>query len=75
MAVLGHSRRTPQGHDVRTVRVADATGSISMGVWDELGGCISTGDIWRLRFWFSCSIVLFFYLVFAARLEEKEGCN
>ncbi|VDK87950.1 unnamed protein product [Litomosoides sigmodontis] len=46
---IGQSRRTPQGHDVRTVRVADPTGSVLMGVWNDVGDNICAGDIWRLR--------------------------
>ncbi|KAL3993710.1 hypothetical protein ACH3XW_18685 [Acanthocheilonema viteae] len=46
---IGQSRRTPQGHDVRTIRVADPTGSVLMGVWNDVGDNISAGDIWRLR--------------------------
>ncbi|VDM99369.1 unnamed protein product [Thelazia callipaeda] len=46
---VGQSRRTPQGHDVRTIRVADPTGSVLMGVWNDVGDKICSGDIWRLR--------------------------
>ncbi|VDM09263.1 unnamed protein product [Wuchereria bancrofti] len=46
---IGQSRRTPQGHDVRTIRVADPTGSVLMGVWNDVGDNIFAGDIWRLR--------------------------
>ncbi|KAL4655608.1 SOSS complex subunit B1-A-like [Arapaima gigas] len=40
--------KTKDGHEVRTCKVADKTGSISISVWDEIGGLIQTGDIIRL---------------------------
>uniref|UniRef100_A0A0M3HZT3 SOSS complex subunit B1 n=2 Tax=Ascaris TaxID=6251 RepID=A0A0M3HZT3_ASCLU len=46
---VGPSRRTQQGHDIRTVRVADPTGSILMCVWDTVAEVIKSGEIWRLR--------------------------
>ncbi|KAK6471238.1 SOSS complex subunit B1-like isoform X1 [Huso huso] len=44
----GRVTKTKDGHEVRTCRVADKTGSISMSVWDEVGALIQTGDIIRL---------------------------
>ncbi|MFH4977353.1 hypothetical protein AB6A40_004062 [Gnathostoma spinigerum] len=46
---MGHSRRTPQGLDVRTIRVADHSGSVNMGIWNEVGEFLQCGDICRLR--------------------------
>jgi len=39
---------TKDGHTVRTVKVADRTGSINMSVWDDVGEQLQTGDICRL---------------------------
>ncbi|XP_066527204.1 SOSS complex subunit B1-A [Hoplias malabaricus] len=44
----GRVTKTKDGHEVRTCKVADKTGSISISVWDEIGGLIQTGDIIRL---------------------------
>lgn len=44
----GRVTKTRDGHEVRTCRVADKTGSISVSVWDEVGALIQTGDIIRL---------------------------
>lgn len=43
----GKPNRTKDGHDVRTVKVADRTGSINVSVWDQVGDAIQTGDICR----------------------------
>jgi hypothetical protein len=48
-SILGVPRRTTQGNDVRTIRVADHTGSINMSVWNDLGEYVTPGDIYRLR--------------------------
>lgn len=40
--------KTKDGHEVRSCKVADRTGSITISVWDEIGGLIQTGDIIRL---------------------------
>src|SRR5688572_25760217 len=45
----GPARRTSQGNEVRTIRVADHTGSINMSVWNEIGAFATPGDIFRLR--------------------------
>ena len=34
---VGEPKRTKDGHRVRTVKVADKTGSINLSVWDEHG--------------------------------------
>ncbi|XP_028854365.1 SOSS complex subunit B1-B [Denticeps clupeoides] len=44
----GRVTKTKDGHEVRTCKVADKTGSISISVWDEVGGLIQAGDIIRL---------------------------
>ncbi|KAK7112803.1 SOSS complex subunit B1-like isoform X2 [Littorina saxatilis] len=44
---IGKPNRTKDGHDVRTVKVADRTGSINVSVWDQVGDAIQTGDICR----------------------------
>lgn len=45
---IGRVTKTKDGHEVRTCKVADKTGSISISVWDEVGGLIQTGDIIKL---------------------------
>lgn len=42
---IGKPNRTKDGHDVRTVKVADKTGSINVSVWDQVGDALVTGDI------------------------------
>ncbi|XP_038939778.1 SOSS complex subunit B2 isoform X3 [Rattus norvegicus] len=44
----GRVTKTKDGHEVRSCKVADRTGSITISVWDEIGGLIQTGDIIRL---------------------------
>ncbi|KAI1719671.1 SOSS complex subunit B2 [Ditylenchus destructor] len=46
---VGAPRQTSQGNEVRTVKIADHTGSIQMAVWNELGEYIMAGDIFRLK--------------------------
>ncbi|XP_040609587.1 SOSS complex subunit B2 isoform X1 [Mesocricetus auratus] len=45
---IGRVTKTKDGHEVRSCKVADRTGSITISVWDEIGGLIQTGDIIRL---------------------------
>ena len=45
---VGELTNTKDGHKVRTVRVADKTGSINVSVWDEWSDLIRSGDICRL---------------------------
>ncbi|XP_055726996.1 SOSS complex subunit B2 isoform X1 [Salvelinus fontinalis] len=40
--------KTKDGHEVRSCKVADKSGSIAISVWDELGSLIQPGDIIRL---------------------------
>ncbi|XP_042544308.1 SOSS complex subunit B2 isoform X2 [Dipodomys merriami] len=45
---IGRVTKTKDGHEVRSCKVADKTGSITISVWDEVGSLIQTGDIIRL---------------------------
>lgn len=45
---IGKPTRTKDGHDVRSCKVADKSGSINISVWDETGDLLQTGDICRL---------------------------
>ncbi|KAM9321491.1 SOSS complex subunit B1 [Gastrophryne carolinensis] len=44
----GRVTKTKDGHEVRTCKVADKTGSINISVWDDVGNLIQPGDILRL---------------------------
>ena len=44
----GRVTKTKDGHEVRSCKVADKSGSIAISVWDELGSLIQAGDIIRL---------------------------
>lgn len=46
--MLGRVTKTKDGHEVRSCKVADKSGSIAISVWDELGSLIQPGDIIRL---------------------------
>ncbi|XP_015261161.1 PREDICTED: SOSS complex subunit B2-like [Gekko japonicus] len=45
---IGRVTKTKNGREVRSCKVADKTGSVTMSVWDELGSLIQPGDIIRL---------------------------
>lgn len=45
---VGKPTRTKDGHNVRSCKVADRTGSINMSIWDDIGDNIIPGDICRL---------------------------
>ncbi|XP_077175605.1 SOSS complex subunit B2 isoform X2 [Paroedura picta] len=45
---IGRVTKTKDGHEVRSCKVADKTGSVTISVWDELGSLIQPGDIIRL---------------------------
>lgn len=47
-SILGKPTRTKDGHDVRSCKVADKSGSINISIWDETGDLLQTGDICRL---------------------------
>ena len=56
---IGKPTRTKEGHEVRSVKVADRSASINLSLWDELGKLIQTGDIIRMtkgyvNVWKSC---------------------
>ncbi|NWX86399.1 SOSB2 protein, partial [Nothoprocta pentlandii] len=44
----GRVTKTKDGHEVRSCKVADKTGSINISVWDDVGNLIQPGDIIRL---------------------------
>ncbi|VDD77040.1 unnamed protein product [Mesocestoides corti] len=44
----GSPTRTKDGNEVRTVRVADRTGSINLSVWNEKGALIAPADLLQL---------------------------
>uniref|UniRef100_A0A8C4QA70 SOSS complex subunit B2 n=1 Tax=Eptatretus burgeri TaxID=7764 RepID=A0A8C4QA70_EPTBU len=46
---IGRVTKTKDGHEVRSCKVADKTGSITVSVWDYVGGLIQPGDILRLN--------------------------
>ncbi|EHB09492.1 SOSS complex subunit B2 [Heterocephalus glaber] len=41
---IGRVTKTKDGHEVRSCKVADKRGSITISVWDEIGGLIEPGD-------------------------------
>ncbi|CAF0975143.1 unnamed protein product [Brachionus calyciflorus] len=41
--------QTKDGHEVRTVKIADKTGSINLSVWNDYGAVLREGDILRLN--------------------------
>uniref|UniRef100_A0A8C5PWW9 SOSS complex subunit B2 n=1 Tax=Leptobrachium leishanense TaxID=445787 RepID=A0A8C5PWW9_9ANUR len=45
---IGRVTKTKDGHEVRSCKAADKTGSITVSVWDEIGSLIQPGDIIRL---------------------------
>ena len=45
---VGRPNVTKEGHEVRTVKIADKTGSINLSLWDEPGKLIQSGDIIRM---------------------------
>jgi ssDNA-binding replication factor A large subunit len=46
--ITGKPTRTKDGHDVRSVKVADKSGSINISIWDEAGDLLQNGDICKL---------------------------
>jgi len=44
----GIKYQTKDNHEIRTVKVADRTGSINLCIWDEPGAAIQPGDICRI---------------------------
>ncbi|XP_035659706.1 SOSS complex subunit B2-like [Branchiostoma floridae] len=45
---IGRPTQTKDGHEVRSCKVADKTGSINISVWDEVGELLQSGDIIKL---------------------------
>ncbi|XP_061413056.1 SOSS complex subunit B2-like isoform X1 [Lethenteron reissneri] len=45
---IGRVTKTKDGHEVRSCKVADKTGSMTVSVWDDIGALIQGGDILRL---------------------------
>lgn len=45
---IGKPTRTKDGHDVRSVKVADKTGCMNISIWDDAGDLMQTGDICKL---------------------------
>eukprot|EP00096_Caligus_rogercresseyi_P001554 TRINITY_DN1256_c0_g1_i1.p1 TRINITY_DN1256_c0_g1~~TRINITY_DN1256_c0_g1_i1.p1 ORF type:complete len:205 (+),score=36.81 TRINITY_DN1256_c0_g1_i1:40-654(+) len=45
---ISRAKMTKDGHEVRTVKVADRSGSVNLSLWDEPGKLINSGDIVRL---------------------------
>ena len=41
--------QTKDGHEVRTVRIADKSGSINLSVWNDHGAVLREGDILKLN--------------------------
>lgn len=44
----GRPSTTKEGHEIRTCRIADSTGTVHLSVWGESGSYIQPGDICRL---------------------------
>lgn len=45
---VGRPNTTKDSHEVRTVSVADKTGSVNVSLWDEPGKHVQSGDIIRM---------------------------
>lgn len=45
---VGKPTRTKDGHDVRSCKVADKSGTMNISIWDEAGSLLTSGDICRL---------------------------
>ncbi|ODN01791.1 SOSS complex subunit B2 [Orchesella cincta] len=46
---IGKPSTTKDGHEVRSMRVADRTGSVNLSIWDEPGTLLQPGDIIRVQ--------------------------
>lgn len=46
--LTGRPNVTKDGHEVRSCKVADKTGSINLSVWDEPGVLLQPGDILKI---------------------------
>lgn len=45
---MGRPNITKEGHEVRSCKVADKTGSVNVSLWDEPGQLLQSGDICKL---------------------------
>lgn len=45
---VGRPSTTKEGHEIRTCRIADRSGTIHLSVWGEIGNHIQPGDILKL---------------------------
>lgn len=45
---IGRPNITKEGHEVRTCKVADKSGSVNVSFWDEPGQLLQSGDICKL---------------------------
>lgn len=45
MFFTGRPNLTKEGHEVRSCKIADKTGSINASIWDEPGQLLQSGDI------------------------------
>ena len=45
---VGRPNTTKDQQEVRTVKVADKTGSINVSLWNDLGKAVQSGDIIRM---------------------------
>jgi hypothetical protein len=46
---IGKPSVTKDGHEIRTIRVADKTGCINLSIWDKPGTLLESGDIVRVN--------------------------
>lgn len=46
---IGKPSTTKDGHEVRSIRVADRTGCVNLSIWDEPGTLLQPGDIIRVH--------------------------
>ena len=48
MVISGRPNVTKEGHEVRSCKIADKTGSVNASIWDEPGQLLQSGDIVRV---------------------------
>jgi len=46
---MGKVNITKDGHELRTAKVADKSGSVNLTIWDKPGGLLQGGDIIRIH--------------------------
>ena len=64
----GKPTHTKDGHEVRSCKVADKSGSVNVSVWDEAGGLLQTGDICKLTKGLVIMDPFFFFFFFLSNL-------